>query len=309
VYREVPETRRIEEPYTVMVPESRTRTVLDTVNRPVYHDIELRLTALVPHTEARRSTRTVCCMVPVQEQRTVCEASSCCASAQAVDSATWASSVQPPAGVAPAVEAPTLLHTAVYQTAVYQKVAAAENAPILRRPDNSQAKRPSGEWQVSSPPPPPTVAPATAAPPAATPATVPAPGPLAGGGCDTCGKPACCPDVVPRTTTVTCLRPAYRQETIEYPVTLLQPRVQNQSVSFYEYQPQQIPREEQYTVDVPHTRVRTKEITVMRSVAVQQQEEYTVMVAYQKQIQVPVVRCVPQTIVLPCAPSCGSCGP
>jgi hypothetical protein len=72
-YRTVPEVKNVEEPYTVMVAQTRTRTVEDVVNHPVYHDITLQTTRLVPHTETRQATRTVCRNVPVQEERTVCE--------------------------------------------------------------------------------------------------------------------------------------------------------------------------------------------------------------------------------------------
>ena len=73
VYRDVPTTKTVEEEYTVMVPEVRRRTVEDTINRPVYRDIELRVTAMAPQIETRQATRTVCRMVPVQKERTVSE--------------------------------------------------------------------------------------------------------------------------------------------------------------------------------------------------------------------------------------------
>jgi hypothetical protein len=73
VYRDVPVTKNIEEEYTVMVPRTKTRTVEDTINHPVFRDIELRKTKLTPIVEVRQTIRTVCRMVPVQEERTVCE--------------------------------------------------------------------------------------------------------------------------------------------------------------------------------------------------------------------------------------------
>ena len=73
VYRDVPFTKTIEEAYTVMVQQPRTRTVEETINHPVYRDIELRKTTMVPQIEAREASHTVCRMVPVQEERTVCE--------------------------------------------------------------------------------------------------------------------------------------------------------------------------------------------------------------------------------------------
>ena len=47
--------------------------MVETINHPVYRDIELRKTTVTPQIEAREASRTVCRMVPVQEERTVCE--------------------------------------------------------------------------------------------------------------------------------------------------------------------------------------------------------------------------------------------
>jgi hypothetical protein len=51
---------------------------------------------------------------------------------------------------------------------------------------------------------------------------------------------------------------------------------------------------------VPETRTRTRQITIMQTVAEQQPEKYTVMVPYQERIRVPVVtrRYVEQTIIV-----------
>jgi hypothetical protein len=73
VYRDVPTTQTIEEQYTVMVPETRTRTVADTIYRPVYGDIELRTTSMVSAVEPRQGTYSVTRLVPVQEERTTCD--------------------------------------------------------------------------------------------------------------------------------------------------------------------------------------------------------------------------------------------
>ena len=79
VYHDVPHTKTIEEEYTVMVSETRTRTVAHTINHPVYGAIELRTTTMTPRVEARQATYTVSRQIPVQEERTACECSDCCA--------------------------------------------------------------------------------------------------------------------------------------------------------------------------------------------------------------------------------------
>ena len=80
VYRDVPATKTVEEEYTVMVPQTRVRTVADTINHPVYGSIELRTTTMTPRVESRRATYTVGRLVPVQEDR--CE-SACCSTCSA----------------------------------------------------------------------------------------------------------------------------------------------------------------------------------------------------------------------------------
>ena len=88
-------------------------------------------------------------------------------------------------------------------------------------------------------------------------------------------------------------------------MTHFQPKARSETVSFYEYQTEKVPREEEYTVEVPQQRVRTREVTVMHTVAKQEPQEYTVSVSYEVQVPVavPVLRWVSQ----PAAPSCGTC--
>ena len=69
VYRDVPTTRTVQEEYTVMVPQTRTRTVAETINHPVYGDIQLRTTAMTPEVDVRQTTQTVTQMVAFQEAR------------------------------------------------------------------------------------------------------------------------------------------------------------------------------------------------------------------------------------------------
>ena len=99
------------------------------------------------------------------------------------------------------------------------------------------------------------------------------------------------------------MKPVSEQQTIQYPVTHFQPKARSETVSFYEYQPEKVARDEEYTVEVPHKKVRTREVTVVRTVAEQQPQRYTVSVPYEVQVQVPVpvLRWVPQ----PVTPSCG----
>jgi hypothetical protein len=76
-------------------------------------------------------------------------------------------------------------------------------------------------------------------------------------------------------------------------------------------EPRKESREEEYTVEVPQKRTRTREVTVMRTVAVEEKEQYQVTLPYQEQIEVsvPRLRWVPQTITAPPAtPNCGGCG-
>ena len=77
-YRDVPVTKNVEEEYTVMVPQTRTRTVEDVINHPAIHDIGLRKTKMIPVVEARQTKRTVCRLEPFQEERTVCESVNTC---------------------------------------------------------------------------------------------------------------------------------------------------------------------------------------------------------------------------------------
>jgi hypothetical protein len=237
VNKEVPRVKDVEEEYTVIVPEVRTRTVEDTISRPVYNDIVLRKTKMSPEIEARQATRTVCKLVSFQEERTVYDIAP-----------------EPVAGAA-------------------------------------------------TPPPPPAQ---SGPPPRGAANDAP---------CPTCPAPACaaCPStaaLLPRTVSVTCTRPVSQQETIEYPVAHLKPDVRMETVSFYEFKPEKTTREEQYTVDVPQKKVRTRQVTVMRTISVPREEQYTVNVPYQEQVRVPVLvlRWVPRTIKVPAAPVCDACG-
>jgi hypothetical protein len=256
VYRDVPTTKTEEEHYTVMVPEVRRRTVVDTINRPVYRDLELRVTAMAPQIEVRQATRTVCRMVPVQEEKTVCET---------VDRTAAAS--------------PVVIHTVGYQR---------ETTVDALPPATTPQDRGPGIEVESSPPPPP-------------------PGPAGAAACSTCGQPACntcAPAVIQRKVCVTCMKPVAQQETIQYAVSQFQPKPRTETVSFYEFQTEKVPREEEYTVEVPQQRVRTREVTVMQTVAEQQPQPYTVTIPYEKQIQVPVP--VLRWVAQPAAPSCGN---
>ncbi len=82
-----------------------------------------------------------------------------------------------------------------------------------------------------------------------------------------------------------------------------------QNVSYYEFQPEIVTHEEQYTVEVPEKRVRTRQVTEMRTITEEKPETYTVLVPYHEKVQVPcpVLRCVAKRITLPAAPSCDTC--
>ena len=212
VSRDVPVIKNIEEEYTVMVPQTRTRTIEDTINHPQFHDIVLRKTNMTPQIEARQSTRTVCKLVSFQEEKTVYD--------------------------------------------------------LVNQCDQST----------------------NTAPPTSQTVAIPA-DPTNPGGCATCGQPACstCKQVtVPRKITTTCTKPVNEQETVQYPVTRLQPSAQLQNVSYYEFQPEYVTHEEQYTVQVPEKRVRTRQVSEMRTVTEQKPEKYTVLIPYHEKVQVPV---------------------
>ena len=150
-----------------------------------------------------------------------------------------------------------------------------------------------------------------APPPTAQAAAPPGDRPVAGA-CPTCPQPACnvCTQVtVPKKITTTCMKPVSEEETVEYPVISLQPSAQLQNVSYYEFQPEIKTHEEQYTVEVPEKRVRTRQVIEMRTVVNETPEKYTVLVPYHEKVQVPcpVLRCVPVQISLPAAPSCDTC--
>ena len=83
-------------------------------------------------------------------------------------------------------------------------------------------------------------------------------------------------------------------------MTRFKPSSRLDTVSFYEYQPETKLRQESYVVQVPEERIRTRHVTLMRSVAEQQPERYTVTVPYQERIQVPVLtrRWVEQQVII-----------
>jgi hypothetical protein len=239
VYRDVPTTKTIEEEYTVWVPQTRMQTVVDTINHPVYGDIELRKTTMTPRVEARQATLTVTRLAPFQEVRTQ-----------------WAIDDSCPTCAASGLPAPPPSRATL--------------------PDKS----PAGNMDANAPP--------------APRGALSVPDPIeSGGACDTCSVS------VPRKVCVTCWRPVSHQEKVEYPLTNFQPNSRMETVSFYEYKPETKTREVPYVVQVPETRTRTREISVMRTVAEQQPEKYTVMVPYQERIDVPVLRCryVEQTVI------------
>jgi hypothetical protein len=142
------------------------------------------------------------------------------------------------------------------------------------------------------------------APPPADPASAPA-------GCTTCAQAACttCKQItVPRTITTTCTKPVQEQETVQYPVTRMQPSAQIQNVSYYVFKPEYVTHDEQYTVQVPEKRTRTRQVTETRTITEEKPEKYTLLVPYHEKVQVPcpVLRCVPKQITLP-APTCDTC--
>ena len=266
VYRDVPTTKVVQEQYTAMVPEVRTRTVEDVMYRPVPRDIELRITDMAPVIESRQATCTVSRMEPVQEEKIVYE------------------TVAREAATAPS----SLIRTVSYQ----------QETPVNALPSatNLREAPPTNETPSAAPPPAAPVASGRAARRRHLQFVRPT-------GMQRVRHMS--PVLVPRKVCVPCTRPVCQQRTIEYPVTHFEPRVRSETVSFYEYQTEKVPREEQYTVYVPQQKTCTRDITVMKTVAEERPQLYTVSVPYDVEVQVPVpvVRWVPQ----PAASSCGIC--
>ena len=140
---------------------------------------------------------------------------------------------------------PVVIHTVGYQRETAVDAASAA--------DNATGHAPGRRGRIGGPPPPPARAGA---------ARVQFVRPT--------GVQHCAPAVIQRKVCVTCMKPVVQQETIEYPVTHFQPKPRSETVSFYEYQTEKVAREEEYTVEVPQQRVRTREVTVMQTVAEQQ---------------------------------------
>jgi hypothetical protein len=72
-YRTVWETKVVQCEHTTYCPKTEVRTVSCPVQRTVYETVQKQYTVMVPQTEMRQYTRTVCHMVPVTETRTICE--------------------------------------------------------------------------------------------------------------------------------------------------------------------------------------------------------------------------------------------
>ena len=260
--------------YTVEVPRTRVRQVTDTVDRPVAHAFVMRTTVDVPHTEARVATRMVSRLVPVQEQRTVCEVTG-----------HWEPQTR-----------------SVAYSPLGNGIQAAINAPS---PNSAPPEPPAPSNQTFQPPSnrpnPPDVQP--------PPATASCPSCAAESPCgSSCASCAWVPQTIQRTVNVTCLKPVCQQQTVSYPVTLFQPETQERNVQFVTYQPEQVTRDEEYTEVVPERRVKIEHVPVTRIVPTQQQERYTVMVPYQEQhqVRVPVCHWVAKPVAVPPCAS-GSC--
>lgn len=232
IYEQVPQTREIQEEYTVLVPEQRTRTVTDIVQRQVRRNIEQPYTVMVPQQEMREASRTVCRMVAVPETQMVTELSG-----------HW-------------------------------------ETRALGQPYMSAYGSPESFGSSCN-----------------------------GGGCapscspcpQQCTTRVWVPEQIERPVTVTTMKPVQEEQTYQYPVTVFKPETRTRTVEICEWQPQQVTREENFTVEVPQKRVQTRQITEYRSVPRQQRSQCTVMVAYQEnvEVQVPVCHWIPQKITSP----------
>ena len=73
VCRMVPETQMVNVTQQIVVPERRTATQPYTVCRMTYESVARQFTVMVPQTETRQGTRTVCKPIAVQEMQPVCK--------------------------------------------------------------------------------------------------------------------------------------------------------------------------------------------------------------------------------------------
>ncbi len=317
VYRQVPETKQVEQTYTVMVPEVHTKTVEYTVNVPVteertcqvqvcvpvweeverqytvrvprWREVEREVTVCVPVTSQVEQTYTV--MVPHQEVRTGTRSVCRCVPVTETRTITcdrghWETQV---------VEVPCT--TCCYRRGCGKGCGSCCCVTTTR----------------------------------------------------TCCQKVWVPNVVTEEIDVTC----YKYETVEEPyectVTVCRPeqrtrmvnvcsyeqqtRVHKSRVCDYEsqvrtctqrvcryemqtreqkyrvcsYRPEVRTREVKYTVCTPQTRSRTCNVTTYRCVPEERTENYTVCVPVQveKQVQVQCCKMVPQTVQVPvCQPTC-----
>jgi hypothetical protein len=266
VYRTVCETRDVPCEYTVVVPQTRTRQVFDPVERPEYHAFAMRTTLAVPHTETRAATHMVARLVPVQEQRTVCES----------------------AGHWELRSASAVPYAVGYGGDAVGTQDSAPPPALPEPPAGQTFRHPASHLNDSA-----------AASAGASPACASCP---AGGACGCpCTARVWVPQTVQRTVNVTVFRPVCEPQTDRYPVTVFHPESSTRNVQFVTYRTELVPREEQYTVLVPERRVKIEQVQVSRTVPVEELQSYTVMVPYEecRQVRVPVCRWVPQTVALP----------
>jgi hypothetical protein len=269
--RTVWETENVPREYTVEVPQTHIRQVAHIVEQPVYHDFVMRTTVAVPHTDMRTTTRMVSRMVPVQEQKTICEL--------AGHWETRAGSATP-----------------------YSVGYGSEGSTDALSPATEPASRSDGTFKRPRH----RLSPPDAEPPSATAAACSSC--AAAVPCATaCATRVWVPETLQRTVNVTSLRPVCQEQTVRYPVTVFQADTHDRDVQFVTYRRELVTREEQYTVLVPQQRVKIEQVRVARTVPVQERQPYTVMVPYheQHQVRVAVCRWVAKTVAVT-APSCGA---
>jgi hypothetical protein len=287
-YEEEVEAQRMEcrlvptpQTITVMVPETRTRTVNYTVCRPTWREEEVEYTVQVPHREVREGVRQECRLVPVTVQRTVCrdqgswqqvicDVPSCghpgcnaCCHRQFCRNV-WVPNIveeQVPVTVhrSEVVEVPYQYHVTVCRPETRTRV--------VRIPEMVEEQQ-SREVQFT----------------------------------------VC----VPQEREITVQRTEMVSVPYRYTVTRCRPQVRTATVRVPEVVTETQSREVQYTVCVPQTRSETYDVTTYRCVPEEQVVNYTVMVPrkVERQVQVRVCRMVPRTITervpvsQPCATGC-----
>lgn len=277
-------------PYTYCEPVHEQHTGSRTVMQTVWEDVQQQYTVMVPRTVWHTGTRTVCKMVQSTEVRRVC-----------VDQGCWEETV---------VEQPTCCPTPNNCNVGCFTYSGCDTTCLPRRARRHLRRA------------------------CFTPACPPI-------NCGTCLPQTCRvwrPNIVEIETPYTVCRPVHVQEQYRYCTTVCDPQVHTRTVRVCKHVPHQqqftyttcrwVPRQGvrkvrvcryvrecntrfvNYTEWVPRTETRDVSCTVYDCVPTKKviMESFCVPVCVEREIQVPVCRMVPQTVVRRVPVPCNSCG-